>query len=274
MNNKPEVLAPGGGALTYPILERTHMNKTLALIDENLSGQNFSIQNLPKIRVPAGGAMTFRVETAAGEESLRELAGVAVAKRQARAFWKKIYGSGSGKKPPDCTSIDGYTGTGDPGGECAACPWSQFGTAVNPDGSQGAGQACKSIAQVLFLLPGALLPHLLSVPPTSSKNFSQYTLALLTAGAAYWHATTRLSIERATSTGGIEYGRIVFRMGRLLEPAEQQILEPYHQKMKELLKPSVVDATAYEIIEDERPERHEPASEPVEQGVSDPDIPF
>jgi hypothetical protein len=44
--------------------------------------------------------------------------------------------------------------------------------------------------------------------------------------------------------------------------------------MKELLKPSVVDATAYEIIEDERPERHEPASEPVEQGVSDPDIPF
>ena len=277
MNTDQQMLVPqiekSGTELTYPLLNHARMKSTLALIEENLGNQNFSIQNLPKIRVPSGGTMAFRVTTASGDEELVKLIeGVIVATRAARVFWENPFGSGAGKRPPDCTSNDGYIGTGRPGGECARCPNAAFGTALNPDGSRGKGQACKQVQQILFLLPDALLPHLLSVPPTSGKNFAQYTLTMLSAGAAYWTAVTKLSIEKATSSGGIDFGRIVFRMGKRLNASEQATLDPYHQRMRELLKPSVVDTSAYEIVQ-ENSEPESSPDEPASEGA-DNEIPF
>lgn len=252
MAEKTEVLAPGGGELSYPLFERANMNNVLALIDENLDPQSFSILNLPRIRIPSGGALAFRVETAGGEESAAELKGIMAAWRPARVYFKKAYGRG-GKKPPDCSSIDGRMGVGDPGGPCPDCPYARFGSAINADGSRGKGQACKEVRQVLLLLPGNILPHLVNIPPTSLPAFSQYTLALLNARASYWQTITSLKLERASNESGIEYARVHFRIAKRLEPPQQQAFEPYHLRMKEILKPSIVDASAYEIIDDEEP---------------------
>jgi hypothetical protein len=246
-----------GGDADYPLLEQQQMQNVLALIEENVMGQSFSVLNLPRIRVMAGGVQAFRVETASGEETPRELEGVVTAARTTRVFWRTPYGAGGGsggKKPPDCTSADGFVGIGDPGGECAVCPYSQFGTAVAADGTPGPGQACKQVQQVLFLLPGSMLPHLLTVPPTSGKAWQHYTLSLLASGSALAAATTRLSVERAQSAGGVAYGRIVFKKGKPLDPLAQKTFEPYHRMMKALLKPAVVDATSYEVVASEEPE--------------------
>jgi hypothetical protein len=248
----------------YPLIRSGEaMAEVLHLIDENLGPQKFSVLNLPRIKVPAGGGTEFRVEGPAGAELARQLPVVIPAFRLARIFWKKAFGTGGGKKPPDCTSTDGFTGIGDPGGECSKCPNAVFGTSINPDGSRGTGQACKEIRQLLVLLPGQLLPHILSVPPTSIRNFLQYSMNLVSAGVTYWGVVTKLSLEPATSTAGIDFARISFSLERRLEKEQIAMLEPYHQRMRGFLQPMIVDATAYEI----NGEKSEPAS-------TDSEVPF
>jgi len=262
-----EVLPPDGG---YPLLD--NFNEVLSLIDENLGKRGFSILSLPRIRVPSGGGLNFRVDTAAGEELPRRIEGLITSWRSARLYWKSRMVQG---KPPDCTSTDGWKGVGDPGGNCQApCPFSLFGSSINMDGSRGSGQACKDIRQVLFLMPGEILPHLLSIPPTSVKGFDNYTLTLLSARAAYWSATTVMTLEKVRNDSGIEYSRILFRLGRRLQPNEKEIFKPYHLRMKDILIPAIVDATAYEV--DDQP--HGLVSGPRDRDVPPPpdnsDIPF
>jgi hypothetical protein len=255
MNNelKPtnlEILAPQT-AQAYPLFAPDAIAETLALIDENLGSEAFNPLMFPRIRVPSGGGLEFRVEGASGERSARTLDGIIMATRHARAYWKIPYGrKGAGKKPPDCTSTDGFRGVGDPGGPCADCPFAQFGTATNPDGSKGTGQACKDLRQLLILLEGEALPHLLSVPPTSIRKFTSYTMNLTSARTRYWGGVTRLSLERASSEGGIDYARIDFKLIVKLDPALGATIAPYHHRMRELLVPAVVDTTAYEIVDE------------------------
>jgi hypothetical protein len=232
---------------TIALLKEPHaMQKILKLIDENLGGQALSPLNLSKIKVPSGDDNQFKVETASGVERASALIGVVTAFRAARAYWKRPYGTGR-SGPPDCASKDGFIGEGDPGGSCPDCPLSAFGTARAADGSAGPGQACKELRQLLVLLPGQMLPHLLAVPPTSLPNFTKYSLNLISAGLSYWTVTTRFTLEPATNAGGIQYARIRFTLYRSLPDSEAERLAPYHDRMRSLLAPLTLDTTAYEI---------------------------
>jgi hypothetical protein len=217
----------------------------LALFDERLESGGFNILDLPRIRVPSGGAQAFRYDTAAGEETAKKLEGIIVAWRPSRLFWKS---RAAGKKPPDCTSINGFIGKGDPGGLCADCPNARFGTSLKPDGSMGAGQACKDVRQVLFLMEGELLPHLLSIPPTSVKAFGHYALTLMSARAHDWGGITELTLEKAQSDDKIDYAKIAFRLKtRIGRPEQLAVLKAFHDRMKSVLEPAIVDASAYEV---------------------------
>jgi hypothetical protein len=259
--------APG----EFPLVESDRaMQEIVALIDDNLAAQKMSVLQFPHIKAPSGGGMALTIDTASGKESEREVRGIIVAFRQARVFWKRAYGTGGGKKPPDCSSNDGFLGVGDPGGACDQCPFAQFGTAVNPDGSHGAGQACKDIRQMLVLLPGQLLPHLFAVPPTSIKAFSQYIWNLTSEGSRYWGVITRIVPEASTSTGGIDYARLRFLKERPLDPAQATRVNAYHDRMQAFLKPMTVDASAYEVVGEEPA----PPSEPAPNAGEETDLPF
>jgi hypothetical protein len=242
----------------------------LSLIEDNLGTQAPSVLNLPRIRIPSGGGLALRIDTPAGEESVKEATGVIISWRRARVYYQMPAGRG-GKKPPDCSSTDGLTGIGDPGGECRNCRHARFGSAVGPSGAPTAGQACKEVRQLLILLPGKVLPHLLNVPPTSVKAFTQYTMTLLSAQVAYWAATTRIIVEKATNESGVEYAKIVFRLERQLEPGETAALRPYHERMKEALVSSLADGTPYEVEDEPRTERQH---RPLLSGSSDDEVPF
>ena len=244
-DNKMEVIP---AANPYP-LEPANMHEIIGLIEENLRGRPISIQEFQRIKVPSGGGLAYRMDTASGEESPRTFEGIIIAWRSARIYWRKAYGGkGGSKKPPDCTSIDGFVGVGDPGGDCGQCPYARFGSAINPiDGSPSGGQACKDIRQALVLLPNQIVPHILNVPPTSVKNFSHYTLQLLSMRTRAWGAVTEFALEKATNEDGVDYAKAIFRLSRRLTPEEQQTLAPYQEHMKRILAPSVVDASVYEI---------------------------
>ena len=276
------VLPPDPAAADFPLTEDP--GGVLALFDERLAEGGLPLLELPRIRIPSGGALSFRYETAAGEEMAKKLEGVIVAWRPARVYWKS---KGAGKKPPDCSSSDGFVGVGDPGGECARCPYARFGSGFRSDGSPGSGQACKDIRQILFLLKGELLPHLINIPPTSVKAFGQYTLTLLSARARYWGATTEITLEKAQSEDHIDYAKVVFRLGKRMDDAHLRAFEPFHGLMKAALRPSVLDASAYEIVDEApaqpipvriapapAPRQPAPPSGPEPPPPADDDIPF
>jgi hypothetical protein len=105
------------------------------------------------------------------------------------------------------------------------------------------------------------------VPPSSVKAFTQYTITLLSARTAYWEATTRISLEKATNESGIEYAKIVFRLGRRLQPEETTALRRYQERMKEALA-----NTAYRVEDEPRPPAHQFRT--PSPGSPDQEVPF
>src|SRR4029450_12815372 len=89
---------------------------------QTLGGGVIELQDLDRIRMPTGGALTFEVPTPAGPESRPTITGVLVHVQQRRAYWAQAFDETGGGTPPDCTSADGITGVGEPGGACARCP--------------------------------------------------------------------------------------------------------------------------------------------------------
>src|SRR5215471_15425885 len=220
---RPDELGP-----EYPLLRPGAMNELVELFQDNLGQAGLSTIDLPRVVVPAGGALSFMIQTPDGEEPAKEVEGIVLAWSPGRIYWKKALGEGGGRKPPDCISTNGIVGVGDPGGKCADCPFAQFGSA-----SKGKGQACKQIRRLLIVRPGEILPHLVSVPPTSLKAASQFFLMLLGRQIPYWAISTRIRLERASNEDGIAFARMQFFIGRRLTPEEMGVVRPYHKQMQQ-----------------------------------------
>jgi hypothetical protein len=256
----------------YPLVASPQvMQGVLQMIDDNFSQQRFDVLKLPRIRVLRDAAM-FQVETAAGLLTERILSGILGGFRTARVYWGDRPYNPTLKQPPACTSTDGFVGIGEPGGNCRDCPFAKFKTARNADGSQGAGQACRELRQMLFLLPGQILPHRLDVSPTSLQLFEKYTITLLCGGIPYWAVVTKLSLEVGTTSTGMTIPRIQFLTEKRLNGEETRIMRPYHERMRGLLAPMEVDVDRYEITGEGGPPAAPAAPPPSD--IKDDDIPF
>ncbi len=74
------------------------------IIANNLGSQTLTAFDLDRVRVPSGGANHWSIPSLEGEQSDRELVGVAIHHRSPRAYWKQKFEGQS--NPPDCTSPD------------------------------------------------------------------------------------------------------------------------------------------------------------------------
>lgn len=251
-----EVVPYGGD---YPVLHPGEMAQTMRLLTDT---RRFDVLRIPRIRASKSGF--FEVEGPDGVANERALEGLIIASRESRLYWGRAYNA-LAKSPPSCTSNDGFTGAGDPGGECSKCPYSKFKSARNPDGSQAQGQACKELRQALFLLPGYSMPHRLDIQPTSIQAFDKYTLNLLWAKQPYWGVITKLGIEIIPASG-YPVARVTFQRKERLGPDQLRLLEPYHERMRDLLTPMTIESDAYEVFEPEQPRRafNQPGGNPDE----------
>jgi hypothetical protein len=256
----------------YPVLRADSMKQMLTVFRDNIGTARISTFELPRIKCPTGGETIWIVQTPEGTETTREIEGIVTAWKTGRAYWKTSIKAGGGNRPPDCSSNDSFYGKGDPGGKCEDCPFAQFGSA--PEG--GRGQACKQVRQMLYLRPGEILPYLISVPPTSLRNASQYFLGLVGRQIPYWGVTTKIRLESATNEAGKRYARMVFTVGRRLEGPEVTILKPYHEEMEQMLSPITIDTNDYTTVDTSTRQEtlfeEEPARESRE--YSDGDIPY
>jgi hypothetical protein len=215
----------------------------LTVFKKNIGNSPLSTLDLPRIKVAPGKLLLWELT---GDETEREIEGIILAWRQGRLYWKQAPDEpGAKKKPPDCTSQDGFTGIGDPGGECMKCPYAKFGTA-----QKGRGQACKQIRQLLIIRPGLALPYLLAIPPTSIRPAMQYFMLLYSRLIPYWGVVTKIKLEKAENEAGIAYGKMVFSLDRVLTPQEQDVLLPYQEKMEQLLAPLAIVSADYDTAEE------------------------
>ena len=89
------------------------------VLEANLAGMtDASAFSLPRIRMPSRGAQSWELPTAQGEETLPQIDCIILAHQPCRGYWP---GDFRGNEPPQCSSPDGVTGYGDPGGSCRSC---------------------------------------------------------------------------------------------------------------------------------------------------------
>lgn len=232
-----------GLAAQFPILNPSANAEIQKIAKDNLGPRGLVERDLERIKVPAGGQTIFEVPGIDGPEHFKELTGLVLAFRDGRQYYRVPFAE-RGKKagPPDCISKDGYTGVGDPGGDCTECPLSQWGS--DPKG--GRGQACKQIRQILLLRAENFLPDIINVPPTSLQNAGQYFKRLFNRGIPHWGLVTSLKLEKVGNADGIDYSRIVFTAGARLNDAERAALAPYQEQMVQLLHNTVIEAADYD----------------------------
>lgn len=198
-------------------------------IATNISGGGITDFDLPRVKISGGASPRWIVPTLEGEETLARIDGVIVYARDTRVYYKTAFGKGSGKQPPDCSSSDGITGKGKPGGDCSRCPLAEYGSA-----DEGAGQACKQVKQIFVLRGDLLLPEVVSLPPTSLKGARQFFLKLTTQGIPYYQAVIGMELEKAQNAAGIQYGKALLRFVRRLTAEEAARAQQYHQLCRTL----------------------------------------
>ena len=186
----------------------------------NIASGSITEFDLPRIHVNPGTAL-WLIPTLEGEETAPSIEGVVVLVRDTRAYFAK---KGVGNQPPDCSSLDGITGTARPGvnlgGPCVKCPMAQFGSATDDTGAQAAGQACKQSKQLFMLRGQSMFLELITLPATSLKAVRQFFLKLTTQGIQYHTAILRIDLEKAQNAQGKPYGKASLKFVRKLSEEE------------------------------------------------------
>jgi hypothetical protein len=224
--NKPKVEETALTIPDYAIMQ--HSPAALQeVIAANIGTGGFSQGDLDTVRVPLGGAVTWSIQTIDGETASKQFDGVIAAWKEPRAYWQESLSSTGGGTPPDCSSEDGVSGIGEPGGSCAECPFSQWGSAIGDDGKPRDGQACRQRRLMAVVQKGDLIPVLLSAPATSLAGLRRYFLRLASASMPYYGVVTRFTLKKARSKGGIDYSEIeATSLGRLSD-AEMVKMKSY-----------------------------------------------
>ncbi len=211
-----------------------------AAMAEEMEGLQLSF---PRVKIPSGGGLAFEVpgDDPENPDAEKELVGVIVDHHPVNAYWADKYAGAN--NPPDCSSMDGKIGVDQDGNRkpCNSCPMNEWGTAKD-----GRGKACKNMHRVYILREGEMLPLLLTLPPTSLKNLSDYiALRVVSKGMRSYGVVTKVSLKKAQNAGGINYSQAVFALAGKLAPAQAAAMAEYSKGIKVLTRQLAVDADEY-----------------------------
>jgi hypothetical protein len=185
----------------------------MAIYKENLCGEAIEMNDLTRIKVPAGGATSWAIPNIEGDEDMvKEIQGIIIHSRITRAYWRDEYSGARAK--PDCSSEDGITGRGCPGGLCSLCPMAQWESSPRGDGTQ----ACKKIQLLFICLPGNNLPSIIPVPPGSLKSVRSYFSGLANKDIRYSECVTSLRLAKVENRAGIAFSQVVPKLVEKVPP--------------------------------------------------------
>lgn len=233
---------------TLTVVEKFNLpalNDMSALVGEEMDGLTIEFD---RVKIPSGGGLAFEVpgEDPDAPDTVKEIIGVIVDHHPVNAFWADKYAGQN--NPPDCSSMDGKTGvvlgnvTGATGEKraCNSCPYNDWGSDEN------GGKACKNMHRIYILREGEMFPLLLTLPPTSLKNFSNYLAKrVLTKGKRSHEVITKVSLKKATNRTGITYSQATFNLVGILNPETAKKMAEYAAEIKPITRRLAVAADEY-----------------------------
>ena len=222
-------------AESYAVVERG-VEAVNEIIKENLGLDKMQVNDLEKIKVPTGGSLSFDVPTLTGEESVKDFEGVIIAWKVVRSYWDKEF-DGS-KEPPVCYSDGGESGFGKPNGEaengwhdCSACNKNEWDT-----GKDGIGKACSEKRLYFLVRKDDMIPVVVVAPATSVKNVRQYFLKLAGKAIPFYGVVTKFSLEKAESTKGIKYSKLVPTATSILAEKDRELFKAMAVSLKPFIE--------------------------------------
>jgi len=232
-----------------------------AAMAEELDGLQLSF---PRVKIPSGGGLAFEVpgDDPENPDTEKEIIGVIVDHHPVNAYWADKYAGGN--NPPDCSSMDAKFGVDQDGNRkpCDTCPMNQWGS-----DQEGRGKACKNMHRVYILREGEMLPLLLTLPPTSLKNLSDYiALRVVSKGMRSYGVVTKVSLKKAQNAGGINYSQAVFALAGKLAPAQVKAMAEYSQGIRSITRQLAIQVDEYE--------QTGTSDADIDYGASDDEIPF
>jgi len=225
----------------YPVLSGSDFDLQ-EVIEDTIGTDGLSLTDLDRIRIPGGGGTSWEIDTIEGPETVKELRGIILTHRSSRTFWETSLDDSSKEPgPPDCSSDDGRIGLGlfgagsadNPAGKCKGCPMAQFGSAGN--GSRA--QACREQKQLFMMLPGNILPVMVSLPVSSLTPTKKFMMRLASSNTPPYAIEVGITLE-GKNEGGRRWSVVEYRKIRDLEGDELALARAYAGQVKDLLNVS------------------------------------
>ena len=207
------------------------MSRLERAMQVNLGSGGLSTSMFPKVVVPSGGGTAWQVPTVSGEKNMDAIVGVIIFSQPAKSYYKLPYEeAGVTKTPPDCASLDGMVGVGNPGGQCFKCPLNQYESAA-----KGKGKACADLRLLFILGQESILPMMVKLPPTSVKHVDTYMARLAGTLDTYTDVVTAITLKKEKNEGGVSYSEAHFAMVRRLTEDDKKIVDYFHNLVKTLV---------------------------------------
>ena len=168
------------------------------------------MMSFQRVKIPAGGALQFEVPTEDPDnpDYTRTLEGIILYNHSAYTLWPEGSEYDEDTKPL-CSSVDGKTGIGVPGGACATCP---------------------------MLRSGEYMPLLLSLPPTSIRPFKEFlNRAFVYRQRATYGSLVQIGLKK-DNNGSNDYSVATFRLLRDFHGEELAQIRAYANVFKEQVK--------------------------------------
>lgn len=205
-----------------------------AELADDMDGLQLSFQ---RAKIPGGGVLQFEMPGDDPENPDYEatLEGVILFNHSANSYWPagSEYDDNS---PPQCQSVDGKMGYGDPGGICETCVNNRFGS--DPKGN---GKACKNMRMLYLLRSGEMLPIQVSLPPTSIRPYTNFVnSAFLLRGRRVCSGLVQIGL-RKVSSNGFTYSVATFKKLRDFEGEELVRVCAYADSFRDQIKERLAD---------------------------------
>ncbi len=194
-------------------------------ISDSMDGLSLSF---PRVKIPGGGSLQFEIPTGNPDnpDYAKVLEGVIIYQHNTNSYWPEGHDYDE-NVPPQCQSMNGKLGIGNPGGLCAGCPYNQFGSGAN-----GRGKACKNMRALYLLRSGDCLPIQLTLPPTSLRPYSEFSnLAFMSRRRAACGSIVQIGLKKANN-GKDDYSIATFRMIRDFSGEELAQVRAYAENFK------------------------------------------
>ena len=183
-----------------------------------------------RVKMPSGGGIAFEVpgDDPENPDVQKEIKGIIVWHHKSNAYWAS--GNTDTDTPPDCASLDGISGQGDPGNSCALCPYNEFGS-----GEGGRGKACKNMERLYILCEDNILPYVLALSPTSLNAWRNYKTMCITKGKRVCDVVTSITLSKRENSAGQPYSVAVFKISGPLSPEMARAAYEYRQGVKAMV---------------------------------------